>query len=221
MARLRHTKAHQLKAFGIHPKYQAFFRIETRRSTSTNRHVAIVVSEKFSAFLLELKNDSEIPQEFKVLTAILLSGGLRISEALMLQRSDFETGEDGRLYFVSRVLKKRDRKVERTNVIHQDIQSVCAEYLMSLRGFEHLFSFSRKAALHQLKKYLGEATDLHGLRHSFISYLVFLKELNLEEVSRFVEVSPSTAMRYAHLNQREILSGMFLEPKRKKKLETA
>lgn len=209
MARLK-TRLLQEERLGlINPKYRSFFRLETRRSTTLNKPVAIIEPHTFSSFMHALSNDLEIPLAYRCLFAILLSGGLRISEALMLQRCDFELSPDGMIYFHSRVLKKGSRKVERKNVVHPDAKITCAEHLLSLRGFDKLFSFSRKAALHMIKKYLGDPVDLHALRHSYFSYLIFQKELNIEEASRFVEVSSSTILKYAHIDQDQILKTVF------------
>lgn len=209
MARLKrnHLNSHALSL--VSEKYREFFIVE-ERVCSSSKPVVLLKGECFEPFLEKLRDDTDIELELKVLVAILVSGGLRISECLMLQRTDFFEANDGsELRFFARVLKKRGEKLEREAIIHPVVQKMVREYLTKLRGFDHLFSFSRKAALHRLKSALGQSLDLHAFRHAFFSYLLFLKNMEIAEAAKLTRISLSTAIRYSHLNRSQVLSSLF------------
>jgi site-specific recombinase XerD len=200
-------KEHRLASVPEH--YRGFFDFHSRVKSTEHRQVGVVKAQMFEEFLLAVSNDSSINQPMRILICLILSAGLRITEALSLQRISFER-EGGQLYFYFRVLKKSSY-VERKAIVHPAIKTSVEEYLLKFRSFDKLFAMDRHQALYAIKCAFGKSLDLHALRHSHISYLLFYKELPLENVSSLVKLSSQTVKLYSHLDPTPLLAELYSE----------
>jgi len=198
----------------IHGQYRPFFKVHSR--VSSKRHVAVIEPSRYEEFLEVLSKDPAVPQNIKILFFLIVSAGLRITEALSLRRSSFEI-EDGELYFYNKVLKKRD-VIERKSIVHPAVASQVKEHLLKFRQFDKIFSIDRHQALYQIKKAFGEALDLHALRHSHISYLIFEKGFSAEEVEALISLNRDTVAFYAHKDPSQMLKELYRSSTNRKKI---
>ncbi|MCP4914622.1 MAG: site-specific integrase [Oligoflexia bacterium] len=90
----------------IKDNYKTYF-FMSRRINSSKRSTLYPVLhyDKFDDFFTQLKKDKAINNETKVLIALALSGGMRVSEALNLKKEDFSILE-GKMIGKVKVLKK-------------------------------------------------------------------------------------------------------------------
>lgn len=193
---------------GVKDRYRPFVSIENRIKSNDGRHVTLIKPDDFESFLTTLCKDEEIHSEIKVLISIILSTGLRISEALSLQRCSFEKGSTGSLYLYSRVAKKKDF-VERKSIIHPLVSDLIKEWTHKFRSFDKIFSIDRHQALYAIKVGLGESFDCHSFRHSHISYLLFKKKLTIEQVAELVKLSPEAVRFYTHVDPTNLLDELY------------
>jgi integrase len=167
--------------------------------------ISIVRSECFDDFIKELVFDNSIKNTFRALIIACLSGGLRISEALSLEKESFFE-EDGYLFFRVKVLKKR-RDESRLVRVHPIAQSFMKSYLSSKVGKP--FEITPQASCRKLKAIFGADFCNHSLRHSYISYLLFQENLFHMNVSKIMHVSVTTLSHYAHLDESRVLKLLY------------
>jgi integrase len=196
-------KSHDQKPLNqITELYRGFFQIHNR--IKSERHVAVIDPARYEKFLRHLSEDNEARE---VLFYLIVSAGLRITEALNLQRSAFEVDGEN-LFFFNKVLKKRGF-VERKSIVHPAIAVQVKAYLLRFRQFDKLFTIDRHQALYQIKKVFGPTIDLHALRHSHISYLIFEKQFSSEEVSNLIKLNLDTVALYTHKDSTEVLKALY------------
>jgi integrase len=216
VSRLRRKKETDNILLKIPENYRGFFQIHSRVKSAESLHVAVIDHSKYEDCLAAIKDDLKIREDIKVLLYLIISAGLRISEALSLQRMSFEVDGDN-LYFYTKVLKKREF-VERRAIVHPVVALAVKSYLLKFRAFDKIFSIDRHQALYAVKSALGKALDLHALRHSHISYLLFEKKLTLEEVEGLIKLNMDTIVLYSHLNSKPLLDDLYSQkPQAKKK----
>lgn len=191
----------------VKTQYRGFISIQNRVNSKEGRHVVAIQPDKFEEFLRALIDDSDISKEKKVLIAIALSTGHRVSEILSLQRCSFRM-QNGKLYLITRVLKKKQR-TERNSVIHPTITDFVWRYVSEFPAFAKIFSIDRHQALYAVKVGLGEAFDTHAFRHSLITYLLKKKNLSTRQVADLMKISERIVAIYAHPDASELLEGLF------------
>jgi integrase len=185
------------------------FLIESVRLTGERKPILVVDPARFEGFIQEIATTTEIPEPYRTLIAILITGGLRVSEGLALRKRDFFMGDDGLLYFKSPVLKKGS-KLKRTCLVHPSIQPLVQARLDSVRHYDALFPYNRKTIWRVVNKALGDDACPHSIaRHSYISWLLHEKKITALEASRVVEVKVSTIEAYNHPNVKARLKNLF------------
>jgi integrase len=194
----------------IEERYRPFFEIHNRIfSESPTRHVAVVSPMKFDEFLKILIKDISIPENLRLAIGISLSGGLRATEALSIRRFDCEIDPDGQVYIHIKVSKKR-KPVTRPILVHPEVARLLKTVMMRKRGLEKIFDFGRSAYLKNIKRYLGQALDLHALRHSHISMLILHQGMSIPEVSKLMEISVQVIQdSYFHMDSKKVLEGIW------------
>lgn len=163
---------------------------------------------QFDDFIAALSRTDEVPEPYRTLLGILVTGGLRVSEGLALRARDFFE-EGGNLWFKSPVLKKGS-KLCRTCLVHPALVPLVKARLGMVRNYDALFPYSRKTVWRVVRRALGDEACPHSIaRHSFISWLLHEKKITPMEASRVVEVKVSTVEAYNHPNVRARLTDLF------------
>jgi len=184
--------------------YAEYFEIHSR--LNGKKKIAVLKTEHLFDFIRDVVADTELEREYKVFVLVSLSGGLRVSEALALRKSDF-LYQDGILYFNSKVLKKQKRE-ERLVKVHPEAQAIAGSWLETCVG--KLFKFSSSTALRRIKALTGlEQICTHSLRHSLISYLLFERNLTHIKAAKLIHIGLDSMMHYSHLNERKVWKEVF------------
>lgn len=182
--------------------------IESVRLTGERKPILVVDPARFEGFIEAIAVTDEIPEPYRTLIAILITGGLRVSEGLSLRKRDFFT-ENGLLYFKSPVLKKGSA-LKRTCLVHPSIQPLVQARLDMVRHYDALFPYNRKTIWRQVNKVFGKDACPHSIaRHSYISWLLHEKKITALEASRVVELKVSTIEAYNHPNVKSRLGNLF------------
>jgi integrase len=207
VSRLRRKKQTDDLLAEIPEKYRKFFKIHSRLRSAESRHVAVIDHHLYEQCLVDLRDDASIKSETRILLLLIISAGLRITEALSLQRCSFEV--DGEhLYFYTKVLKKRE-PIERKSVVHPMVASAVKAHLLKFRAFDKIFCLNRHQSLYAVKSVFGKTLDLHALRHSHISYLLFYKKFTLEEIQEIMQLNVETIRFYSHLDTTPLLRELY------------
>ncbi|MEK2647404.1 site-specific integrase [Bdellovibrio sp. BCCA] len=188
----------------ISKKYSGFFTLVNR--LNSDKKISILIGEKFEEFMKMWIAESTLDRQFRVLIVVMICGGLRISEALLLTKKDFFT-EDGHLFAESDVLKKR-RKDGRMILIHPIAQQFVLDYINSKVG--PLFDYTRDGIFKKLKRtfnIIGICN--HSWRHSMISYYLFVAELSREKIAKIMHISVKIIDHYAHLDEKRTLKNVW------------
>ena len=185
-------------------KYHQFFEISNR--VNGGRNIAIVKDGCFEPLLQTIVSDTEIDLQSRVALVLLLSGGLRTQELLSLKKDCLEITPEG-IYFRSNVLKKRYKK-DRLVRVYPGAELLVKEYVSTKIGSK-MFTFSHSTLARLTKDLFPSEACLHSLRHSHISWLLFTKNLTIPMCAKLVDVSSGIVDRYAHLNQKRVLQGLY------------
>jgi integrase len=183
----------------IKPEWRQYFIASER--VSAGKPVLLVETEKFAEFLAALKD--------KVMIGLLISGALRISECLKIQRNHFDIDREGNVFVTTTVMKKRREGVTREIIVHPAIVSVVKEHLLTKRGFGKLFFQSRIASVKRIKRIFGDVLDCHAFRHASISRQIFGLGFSIEKVAKLQKMSPRIVEAYTHLNERQTLKELY------------
>lgn len=182
--------------------------IESVRLTGTRKPIRVVDPAQFIPFMEELARTQECPEPYRTLIALLVTGGLRVSEGLALRARDFYE-ENGNLYFKSPVLKKGSA-LTRTCLVHPSLVGIVKARLALVRQYDVLFPYSRKTVWKWVRIVFGEDACPHSIaRHSYISWLLHEKKLTPHAAARLVEVKVSTVEAYNHTNVKAQLGDLF------------
>lgn len=199
----------------IKEEWRNLFICSLRTTSAVGKPVLLIAHDQFENFLVKLRDDDEIQDEEKILYGLLISGGLRVSEALAIQRQDLDVDNDGNLFLTIKCLKKK-KPVTREIIVHPVISPLVKKHLLSKRGFERLFgNLRRTAAINRLKRTFAkdftdcEGLDLHAFKHAAISRLLFGLNYSTEKVSQIQRLSPKIISAYSHLNMRGELKEIF------------
>lgn len=186
--------------------YSKYFNIQRRVSSKTK--IAVLKGELLEGFLTDLLNDPDIESETKLFIIVCLCGGLRVSEGLSLKKSAFME-EDGDLFGLVDVLKKRSSNEERYFKIHPIAKDFVQEKIKHRIG-DKVFNFHRSTALNRIKAAFDvEGICNHSLRHSMVSYYLFNEKMTTEEVSKVLKVNPKIVDVYAHMDEKRRLKSVF------------
>ena len=182
--------------------------IESTRLTGERRPIMVIDPHRFNDFILAVPKSPDLSPEYKSLLAILITGGLRISEGLALRKRDFFK-EKGKLYFKSKVLKKGS-KLKRTCLVHPALQATVEAHLSKFRAYDLLFKMTRQSVWQNFKDLFGEHACPHSIaRHSYISWLLHEKKITPLEAARVVEVKVTTIESYNHPNVKATLDNLY------------
>lgn len=185
-------------------RYAGYFEIYNRLNGANK--IAVLKTELMEQFVEAVVADSAIDREYKTLLLTSLSGGLRISEALALKKTDFQE-QDGQLYVTVRVLKKR-KKEERLVKIHPKAVPIVQSWLATVVGKP--FKRSSRTALRRIKELVGmEEICNHSLRHSLISYLLFEKNLTHIKAAKLIHIGLESMLHYSHLNEKKAWAEVY------------
>lgn len=186
-------------------KYAKYFTLEKR--VNSTKKIAMLRSELLDDFFKEFIADAQIDRGIKAVIITSISGGLRVTEALSLNKTDFYK-EDGFLYAESEVLKKKDKNEERLIMIHPAAQAFMEDYLDNKVG--KLFDYTRDGMLKAVKRIFDiPGICNHSWRHTMISYFLFAVNFSREKTAKLMHVSIGIIDRYAHLNEKKTLKEAF------------
>ena len=203
----------------VNAKYERFF-FESRCITSNvDKRIPVLDPINLRSCLETLISDQDVEDETKLLIGLLFSGGMRISEALNLKRSDFNRDNSGTYTAKVSVLKKRKKNIERDASIHPLLNGLLAEKLASKRYNESLFreratkrspakELKRQNALKKIKKVFGKGMTNHSLRHSNVALLLHLK-YTATQIGRILEMTTSNVQFYSHVNASREMKNVF------------
>lgn len=158
---------------------EIFFERVQRTNAKKNTWITVVKTEDLSNFIAFIINAPQLTDDYKLMIAIQLTTGSRVSELLNLKKKDFKF-KDGKAIALIDVLKKRDREVIRYGLIATAVISLLQDKLNTLSDDEKLFKKSRTAVWMQYKEMLGMTP--HALRHSWVNYLFEQKNRTTEQV---------------------------------------
>lgn len=184
-------------------KYENYFQI-TKRLTS-EKQIAIVKGELLADFLKTVIEDSELSSQLKAFICVAASGGLRVSEALDLKKTDF-INEDGMIFVKTKVLKKR-KEESRLIRIHPAAQEFISDYVKEKVGC--IFKLNASTFYRQLLEVFPVGICNHSFRHSNISFLLFQKEMTHIQVAKLLHIGLKTIEHYAHLDERKLLKSIY------------
>lgn len=184
--------------------YKRFFEIHSRLNGA--KKIAVLRTELMDEFVDAIVSDTSIDTEYKTLLLTSLSGGLRISEALALKKTDFVT-LDGELYANIKVLKKQ-KKEERLIKIHPKARPLLQARLSTVIGKP--FKLSGRTALRRIQNLVGlpEICN-HSLRHSLISFLLFERNMTHMKAAKLIHIGIASMLHYSHLNERKAWAEVF------------
>lgn len=179
----------------------------------------VLKDECLEDFLKTLVLDSGISTRIRLLIGFLFTGGLRVSEALKVKKSD--VSQRGDLLVASTLVlkKKMDYEVRRDVLVHPLLKPLLMEVMGPKNSNEFIFNIAedkkgrvkrdvltRQRAHYFIKKSLG--IDCHSLRHSNISYLMS-KKLTDIEISKVLEMSVKNVANYTHVNQIRVMKDVY------------
>lgn len=192
-------------------RYERFF-IQAQRKSGYRKHVKIVRSELVPEFLATVAADPEIAPIERLFICLLTGSGARISEMLKVKKQVCQPK-----HFTIRVLKKDQVQVRkeaerrkaglpvkpwnpvtRLAKVPDVALEAFQEHLTHRRPHENLFQWSRFQALRIVKRLFGEDCDNHSFRHTWMSYLMYLKKTELQ-IADLVKVDRKTVASYSHI----------------------
>jgi integrase len=200
--------------------------MHTQRVTGTHKPITIVHPDKIDQFFEWLKT-APIRLQDKALIAIMLSGGLRVSETLALRKRDFDFKEG---FFRLRVLKKRKKiqktktvdgkeetyfltthKVYRDAKLHPEAVKIVQEYIdfYGIRHHDRLFPMKRNAAYKHVKRIFGRHSCTHSMRHTHASWLLNTMQVPLATAADVMKITPDKLACYNHADVKATLSKLL------------
>lgn len=188
------------------------------KKSSNRKHfkkIAIVDYHFFDEFLTELRDAPDVLLRRKAIIALSLSGGLRITEALEMQRSDIDLSTN--MFKITVLKKHRDsRPIIRDCKLMPIAAEIVKAYLEKYpsKNYEYIFAIkdpkgeksektkkvSRQSAYNWVRKLLGPGACNHSFRHSHISYLLHEKKLPHALVEAIMKVEPHVIHIYNQIN---------------------
>ena len=207
-------------------KYSKYF-YESERVGG--KAVQVIKEECIDIFLKTLAQDVTVEPRFRCLFSILFSGGLRISEALSLKKSDITENPDGYLVGKVKVLKKgnlkntkrKNKEVYRDFIVHPIFKPLFVKLLASRKPSERLFDrrsnykarivaqkVTRKIAYDNVIKTFGEELDCHSFRHSNLSFMLSKNQTQLV-IAQTLKLELSTVVRYVHVRADLKMADLF------------
>jgi integrase len=217
----------------INDRYKKYFVEHSRINSKTGKKVQVVDPEFLSDFLVEMINDEDISKVYTCFFGILISGGLRASEALSLKKLDFKPQSDGSLICETIVLKKRnaaikkEHRVKRYFIIHPTLVDSVQDLLSHRRPQEFLFKLPANSklsnyqkndqqkenitlskGLKMIKKVIGDSLDQHALRHATVSYML-QQDFSTLKISKLMSLNEQVVAKYAHVNVVKILKDLY------------
>lgn len=179
----------------IRQEYQNYFRECPKINSSVGRKSTIIKETLYSEFLRTVLLDERIDEQSRLLSGVLASTGLRITEVLHLHRNQIDLAQKKIKGIL--VQKKRNAEVRIDKPLHPDFIPFLTAFLEKHQG-EYLFEgFNRFQAIRRMKKYFG--MDCHSWRHSFVNYFLFNNQnQGLERITKIMSWSSfSSAYAYA------------------------
>lgn len=187
-----------MKKTEVKNKYKKYFMTQKKLTTNNGKTVEVLNYNIIDDFVDELIDDNNIKLETKVLIIVMLSGGLRVSEALSLKKSDFFLDRDNDWLYHIGVLKKR-KKISYANVLTQkclDLSTDSAErsYRNSVKRWVKFLG------VYETSSIKGEFNTFHNKR-----LIEFEKELSKDEdldkksISKHVRNISSLKKYYDHI----------------------
>jgi integrase len=199
------------------------FLLHSQRVNGTRKPITIINPSQYHEFLAFLSSEQcNIDLLTKIVIATGLSGGFRVSELLSIKTSqvNLDTGIISNI----KVLKKKSfvknnkgddipaHEVYRSALIHPSALPLIREYLNAYKSNESALLIPRKRNwIHtRVKELFGPASCSHAVfRHSFISYLLRVKQADTLGVVALMKISPQVIPAYSHVNTLEELKNLY------------
>jgi len=203
---------------GINKRYSEFFFVSRSATSEVGKKIPVLDPDHMEQFLETMVYDPKADDDTKLLAGLLFSGGMRVSEALNLKKSDFSL-DRGSYMATLGVLKKRKLEITREAIIHPRLIELLQKKLSSKRYNEFIFKsraergrppvfLTRQNALYKMKKLLGEGMTNHGLRHSNVAMLMH-KGYTDVQIAKILEMSIGNVANYAHVNSSSIMRKIY------------
>jgi integrase len=192
--------------------------LHTQRGGSTQRKsLTIIDPDKLHEFFVYL-DESSLPDTIKAILATMLSGGLRVSEALSLRRCDLDL--DNEVATVT-VLKKANFRTSKTTGKKLKCEKVRREFPLhpiaikylkrqqkGKRHFGKIFEMSRNLVWRKCREFHKNFCP-HSLRHSHISSRLHAQNESVALVADVIKIDAGTVASYNHINLKKVNKGYW------------
>ncbi|MEW6455599.1 MAG: tyrosine-type recombinase/integrase [Acidobacteriota bacterium] len=198
------TKQRKLTSFSVYLKWKGIH-IELPK-VKAELKLPQVLSESEASALLSASLKTRNPERDRLFIKLLLTAGLRISEALNLKVKDIE--EEGSEFYL-RINQGKGKKDRRVPIVSDELLERLADYIKDKSPEDNLFPLSSREAGYIISRIAKKAkinknVSPHTLRHT--SATLYLKKgVNLEAVRKILgHVSLSTTQRYLQLTDEDV-----------------